>query len=300
MRAMFVMSYFRSDSESLFLAVSDDGLRWTPLCGGQPVPLHQAPPVRDPHLSRDRNGLYHLLYTDGWHSTALGHSTSPNLRDWSAPEAWPVMDTVPGTRNCWAPECIYDPDAALYRVFWSSTVSTDPDVDWTAGSVWNTHHDHRIWQVTSPDMVTFGPPSLFFDPGYSVIDATIAQDKGAWLMAVKDERGENQHGTAHKDISVYTGPAAGGPWTLWSDGPASPLLTEGPALFRRGGMWTLFYDHFHEGFHGAAESRDGRTWTSITERVAFPPGPRHVSVLTLDDALEAVVVDGLRRALLSP
>ncbi len=67
----------------------------------------------------------------------------------------------------------------------------------------------------------------------------------------------------------------------------TPSLTEGPGLFRRDNAWVMIFDHFMEDFFGAATSRDGIAWTSISDQMQFPPGPRHASVFEVDDAIAA-------------
>jgi hypothetical protein len=103
-----------------------------------------------------------------------------------------------------------------------------------------------------------------------VIDATVVAHKRSYLMAFKDERGENRAGTTGKAIRVCIAPQAHGPWTEIS-AVVTPPLTEGPALFRRDTRWVMLFDHFMEGFFGAVESQDGRAWSAITEPLSATP-----------------------------
>jgi hypothetical protein len=276
---MFVMSYFRTEAEALHLAISDDGLEWTALNDNQP--LLRAPAghcIRDPHISQSKNGDYHLFFTTGWQAkNVIGHCTSRDLVSWSEMELVAVMRGVEGVRNCWAPECFYDAEAQLYRLIWSSSV-TEPngEADW----------NHRIWSCATRDFIEYSKAEIFFDPGFSVIDASVAKSDDGYLMAVKDERGDNVWDTPYKVIHVLRSPHATGPWSEIAE-PATPRLTEGPILFRRGNLWMMFYDHFMEGFFGAVESEDGKTWRDITNQIEFPPGPRHASVLEVSDEIVA-------------
>lgn len=272
---MYVMSYFRTVSEALHLAVSENGLDWTPLKGNTTVLQGQvgARTLRDPHIMRDVDGLYHLFSTDGWSSQSIIHATSSDLLNWSRQEPVPVMAGVEGTRNCWAPECFYDHEEHAYRLIWSSTVRVDgPERLW----------DHRIWSVTTTDFKQYTSPALFFDPGYSVIDATVAYHEGRYLMAFKDERGENRLGTEYKAIRICTSRSGSGPFENVSD-LISPSPVEGPTLLRHEDRWLMLYDHFMEERYGACMSRDGLTWEVLTDDVNFPPGARHGSVLKVDE-----------------
>lgn len=158
-------------------------------------------------------------------------------------------------------------------------MNPDDAPDWTAPGVWDRSHDHRT-RTTTEDFARYPPATRLFDPGYSVIDATLAEHDGRYLLAFKDERGENRLGTDHKAIRVCEAPSATGPFTMISS-LITPPLTEGPALFRPDGRWLMLYDHHDEGHYGASASDDGRTWTVVTDRVRFPPGVRHASVLDI-------------------
>ncbi|MEJ0001486.1 MAG: hypothetical protein WDO13_21560 [Verrucomicrobiota bacterium] len=107
-----------------------------------------------------QDGLFHLFSTDGWNSSAFVHASSPDLIEWSAQRLIPIMESIPGVKNVWAPECFFEHETGCYRVLWSSTVG-------------GAEYDHRIWSSTSRDLETFSPPQLFIDPGFNVIDATI-------------------------------------------------------------------------------------------------------------------------------
>lgn len=280
------MAYFRTEAEALHLAISDDGFAWTPLNGNRPLLRAgtAARTLRDPHISRAPDGRFHLVFTGGWATGEIMHAASPDLLDWSPPEAIPVMAGVPSARNCWAPECFFDPAEDSCRLLWSSTVNPDDSLDWEAPGVWNRSHDHRTWTTTTEDFARCAPARRLFDPGYSVIDATLAEHAGRYLLAFKDERGENRLGTDHKAIRVCEAPSATGPFAAIS-ALVTPPLTEGPALLRLEGRWLMFYDHHQEGRYGASASDDGRTWTVVTDRIRFPPGARHASVLEVDDGV---------------
>ena len=146
--------------------------------------------------------------------------------------------------------------------------------------------DHRIWNMTTRDFKTYTPSQLFFDPGYCVIDATVGYHEGKYLMAFKDERGENRAGTGFKAIRVCIAPTARGPFSEISD-LVSPSLVEGPTLFRANEQWVMLYDYFMDGRYGASVSHDGLHWKIAAETMTFPDGPRHGSVLEIPDEVGA-------------
>ena len=278
-----MISYFTADDESMYLALSDDGIRFTPVNDGSPV-LHGevgAGTLRDPFIGLGPDGRFHLLATDGWTSTSIVHATSESLHDWSPQSLLPVMADVCGARNAWAPEFFVDPSTGLAHLIWSSVVDCDDTQrDWLDGT-----HEQRIWGTTTADFRAFEPSRVFFDPGYSVIDATVQATDVGFIMAFKDERGVNEVSTAHKNIVLAT---FSRPWSETAEpiiviSPSrTPSPVEGPSLFRRDNEWILIFDHYLEGGYGALKSPDLANWQPA--EISLPPGMRHASVLRLPNA----------------
>lgn len=273
---MHVLSYFTTDDEALHVATSPDGHHFTPLDDGAPVLRGQvgAGTLRDPFLLLGPDGLYHLLATDGWSSPRIVHATSPDLRRWSPQRLLEPMAGVTGARNAWAPEAFTDDDGVVH-LLWSSVIDPDnDDHDWH-----HTNQEHRIWHTATRDFTEFTEPRVFFDPGYPVIDATVARADGRYVMAFKDERGENTPGTDHKNILLTTFTDPHGPLTE-PTGPVTPSPVEGPSLFRRGDEWVLIFDHFLDDGYGALASADDMSTWEPTD-IGMPPGMRHASVLVV-------------------
>ncbi|HTJ67133.1 MAG TPA: glycoside hydrolase family 43 protein [Actinospica sp.] len=277
------MSYFTELDEALCLAVStDDGRSFEPVNDGLPVLRGSVGTgaLRDPFLGLGPDGRIHLLATDGWTSPSIVHAVCEvgQWDSWSEQRLLPVMEKVPGAHNAWAPEFFLDHTTGRYHLIWSSVVD---DAVPAEGRDWpNVGQDHRIWSCTTEDFSSFSESAVFFDPGHSVIDATVVRDGERFLMAYKDERGVNDPSTSHKHIMLTSFTRPGGPYEA-PRGPVGPSPAEGPSLFRRNGEWVMIFDHFLEGRYGAVRSGDGVTWEPA--EVGLPPGVRHASVLALRD-----------------
>jgi sucrose-6-phosphate hydrolase SacC (GH32 family) len=273
----FVMSYFRTKKEALHIAISKDGYNWKAIRKNRPIlSSHlRTRTMRDPFLFRDREGLFHLFTTDGWTSRYIIHARSDDLLNWMDMKALPVMTDIPGALNSWAPESFYDSRQNVYRLIWSSTVSSKNNRE---------EKDHRIWSAETEDFSNYSTSSLFFDPGYNVIDATMCRDGNTYVMAFKDERGTNIRNTPYKAIRICSSTGDCFSFTGISDIITSPL-TEGPILFRCHERWMLFYDHYMDGHWGASISVDLENWVNITKGVKFPNGPRHGSVIEVEEEL---------------
>jgi hypothetical protein len=263
----YLLAYFRTPAEALHLAWSEDGLRWQPLNANQPI-LHATvgnASVRDPFLRYCADGWFHLLSTDSWHSPNILHTCTQDLLNWQPWDIVPIMSQVPETQNTWAPEFFYDAERQIYLLLWSS--------------VTNPPQHQRIWYAETRDFRSYTVPSVLFDPGYSVIDATLVLKDGTYFLIYKDERGENRSGTDYKAMRVAMATHLHGPY-IPQTGLITPPLTEGPALFYTGDRWLMLYDCFMESRWGAAESQDLLQWKPV-HSVEVPSEARHGTVLAL-------------------
>jgi hypothetical protein len=273
---------FKGNSEDgVFYALSLDGYHWTLANGGQPV-VHPTEPgelMRDPFLQRAPDGSFVMAWTWGWRGTTLGLSTSEDLVHWSPHRQIPVMANEPTALNTWAPAVYWEPKEHDWLLFWSSTIPGRFPGDDSGDNALN----HRIWYSTTKDLKKFARAQVFFDPGYSVIDATLAPTPGTgaqYHLIFKDERKT----PLEKHLLTAAGPTMQGPWTRISQ-PLSETWSEGAAIIPVPGGWLAYYDHYRDPQHyGAAFTADFVTWTDATAEIAFPAGLRHGSFLQITPA----------------
>jgi hypothetical protein len=274
---------FKNNSEDgVYYALSPDGYHWTLANGGKPV-VHQTQPnelMRDPFLQRGPDGTFHMVWTWGWRTpTVIGHSTSADLVHWTKHEQLAVMANEPKALNAWAPALSYEPEQKRWLIFWSSTIPGRFPGDDSGDN----HLNHRIWSTTTPDFTTFTPAKVFFDPGYSVIDATLIQPSGTGdtILIFKDERKT----PLEKHLQTAEGPSLEGPWSHIGP-PISETWSEGAAIIPVHGGFLAYYDHYREPQHyGAIFSRDlSLPWTDAAGQITFPEGMRHGSFLRITEA----------------
>jgi len=275
----YLFSYFSGSREEaergLRLAASTDGLTYAPLAGGKVLlapEVGESRLMRDPFLARGPDGLWHLLWTTAWEGVTLGHATSADLLSWSPQRAIPVMGSVPGTRNVWAPEMIWDAEAGHWVIFWSSTVEGRfPGTANTSEAGYN----HRLWQATTRDFERVSAPQLLYDPGFSVIDGTFLQHPTLGLhLIVKDETLVPER----KHLRIARAASPTGPFGPLSP-PISPDWVEGPAAVSVGEWTYVLFDRYREGAWGAVRSRDLRSWEDASHRIAVPAGARHGTIV---------------------
>ncbi|WP_168121209.1 glycoside hydrolase family 43 protein [Paenibacillus sp. HB172176] len=275
---MYLFSYFKTNDEAMYLAFSEDGYAWSKMNEGRAALRSKVGTkrLRDPFLLQDSGGVFHALWTDGWESSSIGYARSVDLLHWDNQKLLPVMASVAGTLNCWAPEAFRDADSGTYRIIWSSTIS---------GEAGDTRRNHRIWSASTTDFSELSAPALYFDPGHTIIDATIAELQEQYVMLFKDERGSNEPGTDNKAIrSLVWDKRLGSvpPVAVEPSELLTPPLTEGPSLYRTASEWILLYDGFSEGTYRGMSSDDLVHWRSASYRLKLPDGCRHGSVMKAD------------------
>ncbi|WP_052208807.1 glycoside hydrolase family 43 protein [Croceibacterium mercuriale] len=284
----FVFSYFtggRGEAAGLRLATSPDGLTWRPVRDGAVllVPeVGESKLMRDPFLLRgpDAGDPWHLLWTTAWEGVTLGHATSHDLLTWSPQAAIPVMAGVPGMRNVWAPEMIWDAVGQQFVLFWSSTVTGRfPETAGTSEDAYN----HRLYYATTRDFRQMSAPQVLLDPGFSVIDGTFVEHPTLGLhLIVKDETlvPEKKH------LRIARAQSPTGPFGELSP-PFSPGWVEGPTTVQVGEWTYVIYDRYREGSWGAARSRDLVQWEDAGAAITMPPGARHGTIVPAPAALIA-------------
>jgi hypothetical protein len=264
----YLFAYFIGNgADGLHLAASRDGYHWEALAGGASLltpTVGASKLMRDPSLARGPDGLYHMVWTSGWNDRGIGYASSPDLLDWSAQRKLPVMAHEPAARNAWAPEIFYDEQRRHYLLLWSSTVpGRFPE---TAGKS-EDDYNHRIYATTTRDFASFTPTRLYYDPGFSVIDATLARAFGRDWLLVKDEtRYPPMKHLRVAQASSFEGPFGppGAPIT------PSGLWSEGPSVLQVGDEVIVYYDAYTAGHYGALRTRDMLHWEDVTDRMRFP------------------------------
>ncbi|MDO9551771.1 glycoside hydrolase family 43 protein [Rhodonellum sp.] len=288
---VYLFSYFTGNGEDgLHYAYSLDGYQWEVLGGGGSYLIPTAGGdklMRDPCIIKGGDGLYHMVWTVSWNEKGLGYASSPDLIHWSRQKFLPVMEHEANARNTWAPEIFYDAKEDTYMIFWSTTIrGRYPETQSDAEDAYN----HRKYFTTTKDFKSFSPTALLYEPGFNVIDGTIIKEGGEYLMFVKDETRE----PAQKNIRITKSK------TLTSGySPAGTPITgnywaEGPTVTKVGDHWVVYFDKYIEKNMGAVASKDLVNWTDVSDKVKFPKGTRHGTVLKISKA----ELNALKEALL--
>ena len=269
----YLFSSFRGDGDGLHLAYSYDARDWTDLGRTFLRPDVGSKLFRDAQILPGADGLYHMVWTTGWHDLGIGYASSKDLVHWSQQKYLPLMEKVAGTQMCWAPELFYDEAGRQYIIYWSSAVPM-------AGFE---KPQYRVYYVLTKDFATFTEPKILFDPGFDNIDTTMLKAGGKYVIIFKetDDQPAGKWGSVHAAMADQ--PL--GPYTLSSHPPILKQRAEGPATVTIGDKTLLYVDFYANNHYGLFETTDWQTWKDVTATANFVQGQRHGSIFAVSTNL---------------
>ena len=272
-------SFHEPANEGLRFIYSYDGITWDSIQGTFLRPMVGVQKVmRDPSIVKGPDGTFHLVWTSSWRGDrGFGYSSSKDLIHWTSQRFIETgMDTA--TVNTWAPELFYDDVKRQYLIIWASCVpGRFPDGQ-------EEHkNNHRLYYMTTKDFRTFSKTQLFYEPGFSAIDATLVKrGNNDYVMVVKDNT------RPMRNIKVAFAKSPYGPWSAASE-PFTEQFTEGPSTAKVGDWYYIYYDSYRHKIYGAHRTKDFKTFQDQTGSVKFPVGHKHGTVFMADEKL----VEGL-------
>jgi Glycosyl hydrolases family 43 len=276
--SMFLFCYFKGNGDGLHYAYSHDGFKWSIMFNDSIVLKPQVSKdklFRDPCITKGGDGKYHMVWTVSWADKGFGYASSTDLFNWSEQKFIPVMMDEDSARNTWAPEINYDPKKKNYIIYWATTIPDRfPQKDTSAeGQKYN----HRIYYVTTKDFKKWSKVKLLYEPGFSVIDASIVSDGKRYLMFLKNET----RSPAEKNIRLATAKKINGHYSPAGRPITGNYWAEGPTAIKLNGQWIVYFDKYRDRKYGAVSSADLVHWTDISEKVEFPKGARHGTVIKI-------------------
>ena len=278
--SVYLFSYFKGNGDGLHYAYSEDGYKWQAMFNDSIVlrpTVSKDKLFRDPCIVLGADGLYHMVWTVSWNDRGIGYASSPDLIHWSAQRFLPVMAHEDSARNTWAPEITYDAANKNYMIYWATTITGRfPNKDTAAESGYN----HRMYSVTTKNFTTFSKAKLLYEPGFSVIDASVVRDGNRWVMFLKNET----RSPVEKNIRMATAKNLTGPYTA----PGAPITgeywAEGPTALKLNGQWIVYFDKYTNKKYGAVVSSDLERWADVSDKVEFPKGTRHGTAFAVSKA----------------
>ena len=128
---VYLFSYFTGNGQDgLHLAYSCNGLNWKPLNNGASLLTPMVGKdrlMRDPSITRGKDGLFHMVWTTGWWDRHIVYASSPDLIHWSE-HHHPVMCHEPETQKQLGTRAFYDEADDILLLCLGLTVSGIPEI----------------------------------------------------------------------------------------------------------------------------------------------------------------------------
>lgn len=246
----YILSYFagKKESKEMYIGYSYDGIHWMRLNNADAVlsPKKGLKQIRDPFITRKKDGSFAIFATNGWTSPMITIWDSENLQTFENERLCQLSekDGVASGFHTWAPECNYDPLTDQYFVYWS-----DPEAN---GGIGQTYYN------TSTDLQNFSSADVFFEREFLIIDASIKKYKGDYYMVYDDATGDNDTGNGGRRIyAAKADSLKAGAFHPYS-GVLSEGVAEGPFLFQdfKTGSWLTYYDYYSQHKFGVTTTED--------------------------------------------
>lgn len=265
-------SFHEPATDGLRYIYSEDGIHWDSISGTWLKPeVGTQKVLRDPSITRTPDGTYHLVWTSSWKGdNGFGYASSKDLIHWSKEQKIPVMAKEPTTVNVWAPEVFYDDVKKEFVVVWASCVPNR-----FARGVEDENNNHRLYYITTKDFKTISETKLFYDPGFSVIDATIVKRGNQdYVLVLKDNT------RAMRNLKVAFAKSPTGPYTPASV-PFTESFVEGPTTAKVGDDYYIYFDVYERKIFGAMKTRDFIHFQNKTDELKMPKGHKHGTIVKI-------------------
>ncbi|GAB7189529.1 hypothetical protein NUM3379_02350 [Kineococcus sp. NUM-3379] len=234
--AAYVMGYFAESpnwevaSYGLHLAVSRDGLHWTPLNQNNPVvvPTSGTGGLRDPYIHRKQDGTFVVLATDlkgtNWaeQNQYIHVWDSADLRSFTGYRRI-RLHSLP--THSWAPEVIWDAGRRQYGIVYSANDGT-----------------RNVLMVNyTSDFRSVGVHQVYFDPGFNVIDGSFATHNGVQYLYFKRESDFTLMGARSSSLAPRSFDRG-----VFTAAYRGPVGTEAPTVVKAIGqnVWYLWGDNW--------------------------------------------------------
>ncbi|NDV64058.1 glycoside hydrolase family 43 protein [Bacteroides sp. 224] len=262
-------SFHEPADEGLRFLYSEDGLHWDSIPGIWLKPeLGSHKIMRDPSMVRTPDGTFHLVWTSSWNGDlGFGYANTKDLKNWSEQQFIPAMKHEPTTVNTWAPEIYYDDEKEEFIVVWASCVPGRFE-----RGIEDEKNNHRLYYLTTKDFKTISETKLFYDPGFSVIDAVIVKRaKEDYVLVHKDNTRPN------RNLKVAFGKTPIGPYSEASE-PFTEEFVEGPSVVKLGDEYYIYFDAYREKVYDAVKTKDFINFTSATKEISVPKLHKHGTI----------------------
>ena len=267
----------KEDYGHLYYSVSQDGLKWQMLNGGQRVHEQYR---GHPDIMQGHDGRYYMIGVED-KTGELPLWVSSDLVDWQE-EMRLDKKVFDGSQtsgyldnSSWygAPKMFFDADSRQYLISWHAHRADIPREKFA--EYWCSM---RTFYVLTKDLKSFTAPKRLFDYDMGTIDVIIRKENGFYYAFLKDECEATAQWPTGKSIRVAVSRHLTGTYSY--PGPMiSPSYHEAPTVIEKpdGSGWYMYYEMYTGQRYSASEAPTmAGPWFNVSQlRYAVPPNARH-------------------------
>ncbi|MDR2148597.1 MAG: glycoside hydrolase family 43 protein [Tannerella sp.] len=267
-------SFHEPADEGLRFLYSYDGYHWDSIPGVFLKPeVGRQKVMRDPSMVQGPDGTFHLVWTCSWNQDpGFGYASSKDLIHWSEEKYFPVMAHDTSVVNVWAPELYCESETGEFYIVWASTIPYKFE-----RGVEEERNNHRLYYTKTKDFVDLTPAELFYDPGFSSIDAVIVKRAPEdYMLVFKDNT------RPERNILAAFGKTPAGPYRDMTE-RFTEMYTEGPSVVKVGDEWLIYFDSYRKKTYNAVSTKDFKQFTPVNDKISIPPGHKHGTILKVSE-----------------
>lgn len=272
-QSAWLFTSFRGNGDGLHLAYSSDARQWVGIHGVQLKPTVGSKLMRDPHITRGPDGIFHMVWTSGWHDQGIGYASSSDLVTWSDQKFIPLLKDRSGVNTCWAPEVYYLKEMEQFLIVWSSDIPSAAQTQNPKGGY------HRAYYLLTEDFESFSPAKMLFDPGFNNIDTTMLKIGDKYRIVFKET--DDQPARRWGRVCAAESDSPTGPYKLLEQPIIEGERVEGPAVVQIDGQTLLYVDYYVDHRYGAHATDDWKQWKNISDKSRVVQGQRHGSIIEI-------------------
>lgn len=228
---------------------SYDSYTWYKVDSVLKLPLVGEGSIKDPSLTKDRNGVYHASWVAVKNGKeGLAHATTEDFKTWSIPVFVRLVETDSSQIGVNTPRLLFDELTDTCLVYWSSA---------RQGRT-------CVFALRTVDFKQFTSFEKLYDPGFAVEDpCLIRRAQNDYVLIVNDVD------PIESNLKVAFSNRLEGPYERLSPS-FTAFQTRNPSVTKIGAKWHIFYQDYGNNQIKVVTTLDFDSFEDITQETSIP------------------------------
>lgn len=238
-----------SHAGRLELLYSYDAYHWQAIDSLLKIPAVGDGSIKDPSISKESDGLYHVVWVAVKNKKeGIAHSTSVDLRTWSAPTFICVVSHDSTQLGISTPGLLFDEQTDTCLVYWSSVKQGR----------------ESVYALKTKGFMTFAPVQKLYDPGFSVQDPMlVCRSTKDYVLIFNDNT------PIESNLKVAFSSRMEGPYERISPS-FTAYQTKRPSATKVGAKWFVFLEDYGKNQIKVVSTLDFDSFEDISEEMELP------------------------------